>query len=97
MHYASSDSSDVPSQLRLVYLHELLPRIADHLQPMPRMTTPNEAFDHLVPPMEIKRAALAVAGYLRSASNTVEIVVGERPFPAAVDEAHDADEHEVAP
>jgi hypothetical protein len=97
MHYASSDSSDVPSQLRLVYLHELLLRIADHLQPMLRMTTPNEPFDHLIPPMEIKRAALAVAGYLRNAYSAIETVMRERGSPAAQAGAQDADEDGVAP
>lgn len=96
MQYASSDSLAMPSHLQLACLHELLLDVAEQLQTMLRMTRPEQALEQLIPPMEIKLAALAVADYLRGVSGTIETLVRERRHPAELGKAEDG-EDEVAP
>lgn len=89
MQYASSDSSDMPSQFRLGDMHELLLGVADEVREFLALTVSDEEFDALIPPAELDRLASAFVDYLRSVARSVEEVLRDRCSPAEPRRGHE--------
>lgn len=70
MHYAPSNSLDMPGYFLPEDMYSLLRDVSDELQLMVALTATTDALDGKVVSMRFKRAALA--GYLRGVHERIE-------------------------
>lgn len=90
MHYAPSDSLDMPGYFLPEDIYARLRDVGDELQLLVALTATTHALDGEILPMEFKRAALA--GYFRGVQERIENALDECRYPARLGEEDEDDE-----